>query len=146
MSEQKYTIGDKIYVQRPLVLGQVKQLIDLLRGTTIPANAGAVELIETLGESLPLALAIILTEEGKSPGGKDLPALADDLEFSIQPEMALDVIDHFFALNPMSSLLKRVGEMMGKVMKTTTGATSLQKSASSSPTDASTNETGPSGT
>jgi hypothetical protein len=147
MEEQKYTIGDKIYTQRPLVLGQVKQLIDLLRGTTIPANSSGVELIGALGESLPVALAIVLTEEGKSPGDKDIFELARELEFSVSPETALDVIDHFFALNPMPSLLKRVGDMMLSITQTM-GQTGilLQKSASSSPTGELTSETGSSGT
>jgi len=115
MEERKYKIGDKIYVQRPLVLGQMRQLLDLLKEVTIPAGADAYGLIRALGESLPRALAIVLTEEGKSPRDKNIKEAACEIEFAITPEETLEVVDHFFDLNAIPSLLSRIAETAEKV-------------------------------
>ena len=37
---ERYTINDKPYIQRTLVLGQIKQLTETLAGVNIPAGAG----------------------------------------------------------------------------------------------------------
>jgi len=145
MEDRKYEIGDKIYIQRPLVLGQIRQLIDLLSGVTIPAGADAYGLIRALGESLPKALAIVLTEEGKSPREKDLREAAIELEFAITPEQTLEVVDHFFDLNAISSLLSRIAETAEKAGERMT-KTGSPRSASSSPQETSRSETGSPGT
>jgi hypothetical protein len=130
---KEYAIGDKAWQQRPLVLGQVKQLLDVLKGLEIPEGVGPTEIIGILGDRLPLALAIVLTEKGKSPRGKDLSAAAGELEFSITPEQILEVIADFFSCNPLSSVLERLAGLMddlGRTMATT--KIGSPKSASSS--------------
>ena len=64
--EKTYEIGGKTYTQKPLVLGQVRQLLDLLANVSIPADATAVGLINAIGDKLSLAIAIVLAEPGKS--------------------------------------------------------------------------------
>lgn len=110
-----YEIGGKTYIQRPLVLGQVRQLLDVLQGAVIPGNVDALGLVSVLGDKLPLALAAVLTEEGQSPRGKDIPALAGELEFAISPEQAIAVIEDFFAGNPLVSFLERLAGMAEKI-------------------------------
>lgn len=115
---KKYQIGDKTYTQGPLVLGQIRQLVTLLEGMEIRWSGGIKEIIAALGDKLTPALAIVLTEEGKSPRYKDIAALAAELEFTMTPDDLFSVIDDFFALNPVSSLLERFAAMM----ETATGA------------------------
>lgn len=134
MAEKKYDIGGKIYVQRPLVLGQTRQLLRLLGGLELPGNLEIRSVIETLGESLPAALAVVLTEEGKNPKDKDLEALASELEFEITLDQTAQVVEDFFGCNPLPSLLDKLTEAAGKIgagMK----AMPLKNSASSLPAE-----------
>jgi len=145
MEERKYEIGEKTYVQRPLVLGQMRQLIDLLKGITIPAGADAYGLINALGDSLPQVLAIVLTEEGKSPRDKNMKEAAVEIEFAITPEQTLEVVDHFFELNAIPSLLSRIAGMAEKIGERMT-ETGSRKSAFSSQEETSPSGTGSPGT
>lgn len=112
MQEATYTINGKTYTQRPLVLGQVKQLMELLKGVSIPRNADAFGLIEALDEKLPQALAIILQEDGIPLKDKNLSELSLEMQYGVTPEITLDIIDHFFELNPIASLLSRIGNLV----------------------------------
>ncbi|HSV27251.1 MAG TPA: hypothetical protein VLH60_05100 [Sedimentisphaerales bacterium] len=143
---KEYAIGDKTYQQKPLVLGQVKQLRDVMKGLEIPAGVEPTEMIGILGDRLPLALAIVLTERGKSPRAKNVAELAGELEFSITPEQILEVIADFFSCNPLSSVLERLAGLMdnlGRTMATT--RIGSQKSVSSSETETSQSATESSG-
>lgn len=143
MTDHTYKIDEKTYLQRQLVLGQVRQLLDLLQGMQIPGNLDALGLVGLLGDRLPLLLAVVLTEQGKSPKNKDLPALADELEFSITPEQTLSVIEDFFECNPLSSIFQRLTGMVEKLTaQITTGS---PNSASSSAPETSPDATGLSG-
>ncbi|NPU85554.1 MAG: hypothetical protein HPY65_13840 [Syntrophaceae bacterium] len=115
MEPMQYEIGDKVYVQKPLVLGQIRQLLETLIDFRIPAEFTSAELINLLGSRLPAVLAVVLTEKDRSPKGKDLSAFADELEFTVSAETALKVVDDFFVCNPISSLFERMSGMMGKV-------------------------------
>ncbi len=140
-----YRIGGKTYEQRPLVLGQLRQLLAVLGDVALPADAGALGLVAALGEKLPLALAVVLTEKGQSPAGKDLPAAAAEIEFAISPETALEVVEDFFDCNPIASLLDRAAQMIGKLqtrvvpppstgsLSSSPAATSAKETASSGP-------------
>lgn len=63
----KYIIDGKTYIQKPLVLGQIRQLIGHLKGLEIKPGSSGVGIVFELGDQLPAALAIVLVEEGKSP-------------------------------------------------------------------------------
>jgi hypothetical protein len=131
-----YAIGGRTYVQTPLVLGQFQQLFDLLEETMLPLNAGAIGMITALGSKLSSALAIVLTEEGKTPQDKDLAALAEKIKYAITAEMAVEIVDDFFICNPLPLILKKIAGLMsaigGMMPKTGDGS---QSSASSSATE-----------
>jgi hypothetical protein len=152
--EKTYELGTTTYVQRPLVLGQIRQLLEQLEGLTFDAAAGPAVLVATLGDRLPLCLAVVLTPEGASPREKDLVALADEIEFAIAPEQVLEVVEDFFDCNPLASLLERAAGMLrsltarvGVEVKpaATAGAPGSTTSSSSSPAATSPGETGSSG-
>jgi len=122
----KYEIGGVVYEQKKLVLGQINQLIGLLKEVNIPAEATAMNLITALGDKLPLAIAIVLHKPEVKLKDKDIKEVADEIEFEMSPELALEVIEDFFDLTPISSLLEKVGKTVEKVaekMKMETGST-----------------------
>lgn len=143
MTDYTYKIDEKTYVQRTLVLAQVRQLLDLLQGMQIPGNLDALGLVSLLGDRLPLLLAVVLTEKGKSAKNKDLPALADELEYAISPEQTITVIEDFFGCNPLSSILTRLAGMAEKI--TAQIGTGSPSSPASSAPETSPDATGSSG-
>jgi len=145
MKEKRYEIGGKTYVQRTLVLGQVKQIREVIAGLVVPSPLNVPDIMAALDDRLPLALAVVLTPEGESPRKKDLQSLADELEFSIEAETAVEVIEDFFICNPVASLSTKLAGMIIKVrsmMRTRTGSDS---SACISPTETLPGETQSSG-
>jgi len=123
---KEYKIGDKTYTQKPLVMGQVNQIINLLKDVNLPSDPTAINLITALGDKLPLAIAIVVHVPEVSLKDKNIKELAEDLSFKMEPEMALQVIEDFFDLTPISSLLERVGKTVERIagkMNPTTGST-----------------------
>lgn len=140
----EYTIGGKTYFQTPLVLGQWRQLMAILKGVSIPENVDAIGLAHLIGDKLPEALAVVLNPEGVPIKEKDIAALAGDLEFSASPDLAFEVIRDFFDCNPMLSILKRLNETVESIgLKTLTIPSS--PSPSPSPEGTSSSETPSSG-
>jgi len=109
----EYTIGDKKYTQKPLVLGQWRQLLEQLKGVSISADIDAHELVNILDDRLALALAIILIPDGISLKEKDIPAIADELEFSVDAETIFKIIDDFFDCNPLPLILEKISQAAG---------------------------------
>jgi len=145
MEEKSYEIGGKTYIQRALVLGQIKQLKGVLAGVEISEDFTVQEIIETLEDRLYQALAIVLTEAGTALKGKDLPTLAEELEWSIPPETAFEVIEDFFICNPTASLLNKLAGVIGKIRGLMGKGTGSTNSASSSAEETLSNETTSSG-
>lgn len=122
----KYEIGGVVFWQEKLRLGQINQLISLLKEVNIPAEATAMNLITALGDKLSLAIAIVLHKPEVKLKDKDIKEVADEIEFEMSPELALEVIEDFFDLTPISSLLEKVGKTVEKIaekMKMETGST-----------------------
>lgn len=142
MQEKEYQFGGVTYIQRPLVIGQVKQMKDLLVGVEINWSAGIPGIVDALGDKLTRVLAIILTENGKSPRDKDIESLAAELEYAMTPEDLLQVIDDFFTCNPVSSLLER----FAAVMENATGKIRIVKKASTALSSSFPEGTSPDGT
>lgn len=122
----KYEIGGVVFWQEKLRLGQINQLISLLKEVNIPTEATAINLITALGDKLSLAIAIVLHKPEVKLKDKDIKEVADEIEFEMSPELALEVIEDFFDLTPISSLLEKVGKTVEKIaekMKMETGST-----------------------
>lgn len=108
---RKYLIGNKPYLQRPLVMGQLGLLLPLLESVRItesglqPGN-----ILAALGRNLPRALAVVLIEEGRDvrEAMHELDARTEDLQWAMPPETALEVIEDFFDCNPISSIAQRI--------------------------------------
>jgi len=152
-----YEVEGKRYVQKKLVLGQIAQLMDLLKETTIPAmfsladdagdmklsfNAGAVAAL--LGERLPRAVAIVLTEEKVPLPEKDLERLTGEVRWAFDSEITMRVVEDFFTCNPIVSLLERYVGMM-KNMRESIARSGSKTSAFFSPGETSRSARGSSG-
>jgi hypothetical protein len=124
-----YEIGGKKYTQQKLVLGQVQQLIALLKSAQIPARLTAWSVIETLGDKLSEGIAIVLREDGKPLKEKDLPELTKEIQFSIDPETSFEVVEDFFDRNPINLTLERLTGSITRI----SGKIGLNRSSSSSP-------------
>lgn len=111
----KYIINEKTYTQKPLVLGQVIQLSKLLNGIAFPSDRGVKGIISAIGDRLPLALAIVLIPEGTELKDKDISAIAGELEFTINPETAIEAVSDFFACNPINSVLEKLTGMTERI-------------------------------
>ena len=135
----KYEIDGKVYVQKELVWGQVKQIIDVLKGVTFPPNPTPLDIISILYERLPSALAIVLTEEGQSVKDKDLTALSSELSFKISLGVTMQVIEDFFDCNPTALLLERLQKLIGKISNEVTQGILSTGSSSSSAEETSAN-------
>lgn len=134
--EFTYEIAGKQYYQKPMVLGQWRQFLDVIKGLSIPGNVDPWGLANLLGDNLPLALAVVLNPEGVALKDKDLPALADELEFSIEPDTVVQVIEDFFACNPLPSILERLSQAAGilsGMMKTSSNPSSSPSPPETSP-------------
>lgn len=138
----EYDIDGRAFVQRPLVLGQVQQLLRALDGMTVPENLSLASLLDSLGGRLYSALAIVITEKGCSPRDKNIEELADKLEWSAGMDTVMEILDDFFTMNPVSSLLGKAGKMIGGLNRTILAlGTGSTRPSSSSP-----EETSPAGT
>ena len=119
---ERYTINDKTYTQRTLVLGQIKQLTEALEGVAIPAGAGVGQVAGLIGDKLPRCAAVILQPEGVTHRDKDLATLEAEFAEHLDIVMADKVIDDFFALTPAVTIAKLLGRMRGMFVMTRIGA------------------------
>ncbi len=110
--ENRYEIGGKTYTQRPLVLGQWKQLLKALKGVKIPITNDPFVLVEALGDKAPELMAIVLQEEGIRLQDKDISKLTGDLDFAVSPRLILTILDDFFVGNEVFSLLEEISTRM----------------------------------
>ena len=141
-NEFRYEIGGKVYIQRPLVLGQIGQLIVVLKGIEITDGMGTMDIVALLDDRLPEAIAVILTEDGKRLKDKDIKSLAEDLSETLDVETAMEIVDRFFSLNPIASVLDKLTGTMKGIARVVTG---LQQPSSPSPAETLPEGTGSSG-
>ena len=142
--EKRYEIGGKAYVMKPLVLGQWVQLLELLKDVRLWNGMTSGDLVSAFGSRLPKALAIALRDETPLKD-KNLEEWAATIAFETSPEQGLEVIGDFFDLNPISSLLEKIGKMTDRISEKANPAGSM-KSASSFPEGTLPSGTGLSGT
>jgi hypothetical protein len=129
----EYDIDGRAFVQRPLVMGQIQQLLRILDGIALPEPITLASLLDALGGRLYAAIAVAITEKGCSPRDKNIDELAAEFEWKLDADTLLEIVDDFFALNPVSSLLGKIGKMLGGLNRTmeALGTGSTRRSSSS---------------
>lgn len=118
MSEEKtYEIGGKKYVQKKLVLGQIKQLNSIIGMIQFPLNGDGkpeditnAEMLQLLikNDVLVKTLAVVLCPENTSLKDRNLKEIEEEIEFAVDIETGLDVVTDFFGLNNIQSLVERM--------------------------------------
>lgn len=126
----QYEVNGKIYHQKPLVLGQVKQLIIFLGNLAFPVNESAEAeigmIMGILGDRLPHALAVVLHEDGVPLQQKNLDNLAAEIESTFDIETTMRVVEDFFECNPVVSIFNKLTAGMQKLTTITLKGTSSQ--------------------
>jgi hypothetical protein len=141
VKEFSYEIGGNKFTQKALVLGQISQLLEVLKGLALPADMSPLGLVAALGGRLPKALAVVLNPDGVAIKDKDLAVLGEHIAFEMEADLAIRVIDDFFDCNPLSSTLARLTDLV----KRRSGGNGSISSASSSLKETSPAETQSSG-
>lgn len=140
---KSYTINDTTYLQRPLVLGQIKQLSEAMAGVEIHAGAGVGDVAVILADRLPRCAAAVLQPEGVAHKDKDLDAMEAEFTEHLDLELVEAVINDFFEITPATVFARLLGRMKGvfAVMRLGVMVTGSMTSSASSPEG-----TSPSGT
>ena len=138
-TEYLYKIGEVEYRMKPLVLGQISRLMQLLEGVNLPEDSSVLSMVSAFGDKLPTAFAIIFHVPNIPLKDKDVNKIAADIEFELSPEMTLEVCEDFFDCTPISSLVEKMGETIEKIGKKI--SIGSKKSVSSSPEETSQKET-----
>mgnify|MGYP000908518042 CR=1 FL=1 len=115
-TEYLYKIGEKEYRMKPLVMGQVRQLLSLLKGVELPETLTVVSLITAFGDKLTEAIAILLIEPDVSLNLKDVQKVTNDIEFYLSPSLAMEIIEDFFDCTPIFSILEEMGKRVEKIV------------------------------
>lgn len=116
MEEKKYTVDEKVYIQKPIVLAQYKQLTEILKNIVMPTSVTELNIALALGDSISRAFAIVLTPEGMKLQDKNLDVLEEEISFSFDPNTSLEVIRDFFVCNDISGLVTKISETVEFVM------------------------------
>jgi hypothetical protein len=112
----EYEIGGRLFIQRPLVLGQLRQLTEEMKGLVIePGTELSLQnIIGIFGEKISRGIAIVLTPKDFKLKDKDVDTLTEELEYEMDIETTFKVVEDFFDCNPLSSLLNKFTSLMHK--------------------------------
>lgn len=129
----RYEANGRAFHQRPLVLGQLKQLSQhVLKSLAIPADnqleLSVESVMDLLGDKLSLALAIVLVEDScKNLKQRDLEELADYIEENMPIAVMMQAVADFFELTPVFSLLTQFKDLLQNVLPATAVMEDLKK-------------------
>jgi hypothetical protein len=142
--EKRYQIGERSYVQRPLVLGQLQQLLPFLGGIQLRRG----ELYDLMGMlangKISAALAVVLIDEGITvrEALDRVEERAVEIHYSITADQILEVLEDFFVCNRSSSVLERLLTLIVKLKADIERANGTSKaSCTKSPGETSPEET-----
>ena len=124
----EYEIGGRKFVQKALVLGQVKLLINTIKGVTLPRDATPASLVIALGDKVSDVLAIVLSEEGIPLKNKKLRDVQDLIEEHLSIEQSIGMVEDFFDCNPIASISEAMIGLAKKVEQVMTAKVSKEPS------------------
>jgi hypothetical protein len=127
----EYEIGGRKFVQKALVLGQVKLLINTIKGVTLPRDATPASLVIALGDKVSDVLAIVLSEEGIPLKNKKLRDVQDLIEEHLSIEQSIGMVEDFFDCNPIASISEAMIGLAKKVEQVMTAKVSKEPSTES---------------
>lgn len=108
MPDFEYEIGGKVYFQQELVWAQIRQLAKVLNDFKFTEGEGLTALLNSQGDKLPRAFAVVLIEKGTLPEEKDLEALTAIFENTLTATVITRVVNDFLACNPVDLILQNL--------------------------------------
>lgn len=107
VSEEKevfeYTIGDSVYTQKKMTLGQVKQLNRLFGTVELPSNFTAITMFTSFSGKLSEFMGIVLCKKGSMLKDKVYQDLVDKLDEDADLDVGFEVVQDFFVCNPIAT-------------------------------------------
>lgn len=118
--KKQYKIGDKTYLQKTLVYGQIRQILGIVRKINFGKKGEKIEftvtdLINLLGDGILNFISILLIPSDSTPKDKDNSKIAKEIEWEITSDIILEVMSDFFVFNQVSEVQKKMMEMMKKM-------------------------------
>jgi len=105
----EYTIGDRVFVQKALVIAQTKMLVNLLKNVKMPERLDIAAIVEAIADKASMALAIILMENGKETPedlkNRDLKDFEGYFEYAANTVVIAKVVTDFLSCNPVTLVL-----------------------------------------
>jgi hypothetical protein len=115
-----YVIDGVTYHQRPLVLGQLEQLITTLDSLQL-YDFTAAGIVTALGPRLSRALAVVLIPDGQSVRDRNLGDITEQIANGCDLDTAIQVVADFFTCNPVASYVERLTGMAETARASLTG-------------------------
>lgn len=97
--EKKYVIGEKTFVQKKMVLAQLRRFFQELKSV----QGNEKDMLDYTSDKFPRLLASILIEEGKGfpKTDEDFADIAKFLDENLEIEMIGDIMNDFLSSKPM---------------------------------------------
>lgn len=114
----EYQIGERVYIQKPLVLGQIKLITGLLKNVDLPKTVDVVEIVGAVQGVINEALSIVLIEESMVKAkpeelseyfsANQLIDRGKYFEWYAGSDVLVKVVNDFLSCNPVASVLSLV--------------------------------------
>ena len=111
----EYQIGERVYIQKPLVLGQIKLITSLLKNVDLPKTVDVVEIVGAVQGVINEALSIVLIEESMVKAkpeelseyfsANQLIDRGKYFEWYAGSDVLVKVVNDFLSCNPVASVL-----------------------------------------
>lgn len=111
---KEYEIAGKVFYQKKLVLGQIKQISKELTDFVFPEELNVVSIFKLLGGKASKVISIILIEDGVSLKDKNVDSVEEFIDENIEYDMALEILKDFFLVNTIS----HIPEVISKIIET----------------------------
>lgn len=99
----EYEIGNTIYTQKKMTLGQVKMMNKLFGSIELPSNFNAVTMFTAFSGKLSEFMGIVLCKKGTALKDKNYQDVVDEFDENADLDMGFRVIQDFFVCNPIAS-------------------------------------------
>ena len=120
MSEEKevfeYTIGNSIYTQKKMTLGQIKMLNVLFKEVEIPPNLNALTMLNLFSGKLSEFMGIVLCKKDTNLKDKKYNELVLEFDDVADLDIGFKVIQDFFVCNPIASYFDQMTKAFQNLM------------------------------
>lgn len=114
----EYKIGEKTYIQKSLVLGQMKLLTNLLKTIDLPKTVEVIDIVNAIQAVIGESLSIVLIEESMLKASpEELSEYFSDskrserskfFEWHVGADVLMNVVNDFLACTPVTSMFSLI--------------------------------------